>query len=92
MLLHFDVAFILILFHLLDIMKLTGSLYGSGVGVEISCWFLSDSLAGICTFLVPAYPGLSLQCSAVEQVLDILMDILSWEVAEVVSPCLPRGL
>jgi len=27
-----------------------------------------------------------------EQVLDILMDILSWEIAEVVSPCLPRGL
>ena len=35
---------------------------------------------------------LSLQSSAVEQVLDILMDILSWETAEVVSPCLPRGL
>jgi len=35
---------------------------------------------------------LSLQSSAVEQVLDILMDILSWEIAEVVSPCLPRGL
>ena len=34
----------------------------------------------------------SLQSSAVEQVLDILMDILSWEIAEVVSPCLPRGL
>jgi len=27
-----------------------------------------------------------------EQVLDILMDILPWEIAEVVSPCLPRGL
>jgi len=27
-----------------------------------------------------------------EQVLDILMDILFWEMAEVVSPCLPRGL
>jgi len=36
--------------------------------------------------------GLSLQSSAVEQVLDILMDILSWEIAEVLSPCLPRGL
>jgi len=36
--------------------------------------------------------SLSLQCSAVEQVLDILMDILSWEIAEVVSPCIPRGL
>jgi len=36
--------------------------------------------------------SLSLQSSAVEQVLDILMDILSWEIAEVVSPCLPRGL
>ena len=35
---------------------------------------------------------LSLQSSAVEQVLDILMDILSWEIAEVVSPCLPRSL
>jgi len=35
---------------------------------------------------------LSLQSSAVEQVLDIPMDILSWEIAEVVSPCLPRGL
>jgi len=34
----------------------------------------------------------SLQSSAVEQVLDILMDILSWEIAEVVFPCLPRGL
>jgi len=32
---------------------------------------------------------LSLQSSAVEQVLDILMDILSWEIARVVSPCLP---
>ena len=36
--------------------------------------------------------SLSLQSSAVEQVLDILMDILSWEIAEVVSPCLHRGL
>ena len=36
--------------------------------------------------------SLSLQSSAVEQVLDILMDNLSWEIAEVVSPCLPRGL
>ena len=36
--------------------------------------------------------SLSLQSSAVEQVLDILMDILSWEIAEVVSPCLPGGL
>ena len=35
---------------------------------------------------------LSLQSSAVEQVLDILMDILSWEIAEVVSLCLPHGL
>jgi len=35
---------------------------------------------------------LSLQSSAVEQVLDILMDIVSWEIAEVVSPCLPRSL
>ena len=35
---------------------------------------------------------LSLQSSAVEQVLDILMDILSWEIVEVVSSCLPRGL
>jgi len=34
----------------------------------------------------------SLQSSAVEQVLDILTDILSCEIAEVVSPCLPRGL
>jgi len=34
----------------------------------------------------------SLQSSAVEQVLDILLDILSWEIAEVVSPCLPHGL
>jgi len=32
--------------------------------------------------------SLSLQSSAVEQVLDIL----SWEIAEVVSPCLPRSL
>jgi len=40
------------------------------------------------------YGSLSLQSSAVEQVLDILMDmdILSWEIAEVVSPCLPCGL
>ena len=36
--------------------------------------------------------SLSLQSSAVEQVLDILVDILFWEIAEVVSPCLPRGL
>ena len=36
--------------------------------------------------------SLSLQSSAVEQVLDIIMDILSWEIAEVVSPCLPRDL
>jgi len=36
--------------------------------------------------------SLSLQSSAVEQVLDILTDIRSWEIAEVVSPCLPRGL
>jgi len=36
--------------------------------------------------------SLSLQSSAVEQVLDILMDVLSWEIAKVVSPCLPRGL
>ena len=36
--------------------------------------------------------SLSLQSSAVEQVLDILMDILSWKIAEVVSPCLPRSL
>ena len=35
--------------------------------------------------------SLSLQSSAVEQVQDILMDILSWEIAEVVSPCLSRG-
>jgi len=35
---------------------------------------------------------LSLQSPAVEQVLDILMEILSWEIAEVVSLCLPRGL
>jgi len=35
---------------------------------------------------------LSIQSSAVEQVLDILIDILSWEIADVVSPCLPRGL
>jgi len=35
---------------------------------------------------------ISLQSSAVEQVLDILMDILSLEIAEVVFPCLPRGL
>ena len=34
--------------------------------------------------------SLSLQFSAVEQVLDIQMDTLSWEIAEVVSPCLPR--
>jgi len=38
------------------------------------------------------YISLSLQSSATEQVLDILMGILSWEIAEVVSPCLPRGL
>jgi len=36
--------------------------------------------------------GLSLQSSAPEQVLDILLDILSWEIAEVVSPCTPHGL
>jgi len=30
--------------------------------------------------------SLSLQSSSVEQVLDILMNILSWEIAEVVSP------
>ena len=36
--------------------------------------------------------SLSLQSSAVEQVLDTLMDILSWEIAKVVSPCLPCGL
>ena len=34
----------------------------------------------------------SLQTSAVQQVLDILMDIMSWKIAKVVSPCLPRGL
>ena len=32
--------------------------------------------------------SLSLQSSAIEQVLDILMDILSWEIAEVDSPLL----
>jgi len=42
--------------------------------------------------LDPLDPVLSLQSSAVEQVLDIVMDILSWEIAEVVYPCLPRGL
>ena len=36
--------------------------------------------------------SLSLQSSAVEQILDILTNILSWEIAEVVSPYLPRGL
>ena len=36
--------------------------------------------------------SLSLQSSAVEQVLYILMYFLSWEIAEVVSHCLPRGL
>jgi len=37
--------------------------------------------------------SVSLQSSAIEQVLDIhIMNILSWEIAEVVSPCLPRGL
>jgi len=44
----------------------------------------------------PINHSLSLQSSAVEQVLDILMDILmdilSREIAEVVSPCPPRGL
>jgi len=35
--------------------------------------------------------SLSLQSSAVEQVLDIVMDILSWEIAKVVSACLSRG-
>ena len=35
---------------------------------------------------------LSLQSSAVEHVLDILMDMLSWEIAKVVSPCLTCGL
>ena len=30
--------------------------------------------------------------STAEQVLDILIDILSWEIAEVVSACFPRGL
>jgi len=36
--------------------------------------------------------SLFLPSSAVEQVLNILMDILSWEIAEVVSPCLPSSL
>ena len=36
--------------------------------------------------------SLFLQSSAVEQVLDIRMDIMSSEIADVVSPCLPRGL
>jgi len=36
--------------------------------------------------------SLSLQSSAIEQVLDILMDILSWEIAKVVSPCLTCSL
>jgi len=45
----------------------------------------------------PAYKNWAMRCisslqSAVEQVLDILMDILSWEIAKVVSPCFPRGL
>ena len=35
--------------------------------------------------------GLSLQSSAVEQVLDILMDILSWEIAEVHGFPLPSS-
>ena len=43
-------------------------------------------------FLLLFSLSLSLQSSAVKQVLDILMDILSWEIAEVVSHCLPRGL
>ena len=36
--------------------------------------------------------SLCLQSSAVEQVLDIEMDILSLEIAEVVFPCLPHDL
>jgi len=36
--------------------------------------------------------ALSLQSSTIEQVLDILIGILSWEIAEVVSPCFRRGL
>ena len=51
-----------------------------------------------CNISICLYPvshalfSLSLQSSAVEQVLDILMDILSWEIAEMVSPCLPCSL
>ena len=47
--------------------------------MHLSCAFISLS-------------SLSLQSSAIEQVLYILMDILSWEIPEVVSPCLPHGL
>jgi len=36
--------------------------------------------------------SLSLQSSAGQQVLDIQMDILCWEIAQVAYPCLPRGL
>ena len=54
-------------------------------------FILRTFLHPIFVFFINRY-SLSLQSSALEQVLDILMDILSWEIAEVVSPCLPRSL
>jgi len=42
--------------------------------------------------IIALFLSVCLQSSAVEQVLDILMDILSCEIAEVVSPCLSHGL
>ena len=63
-----------------------------------SCLCCSCRLLGTCAFSQSVL-SLFLQFSAVEQVLDILVDILyilvdilSWEIAEVVSPCLPRSL
>ena len=68
----------------------TGHMMGS---LEWTAGYLSavnEWLSYTCLWLL-ILSLLSLQSSAVEQVLDILMDILSWDIAEVVFPCLPRG-
>jgi len=62
-------------------------------GLLLVCDQQSNILAyRLCKYVLLFSLSLSLQSSAVEQVLGILMDILSWEIAEVVSPCLSRGL
>ena len=55
---------------------------------DVSCCFTLTAMDVVIVISL----SLSLQSSAVEQVLNILMDILSWEIAEAVSLCLPLGL